>query len=220
MILNMGGGGGTGGAVAAISVTYPSGATCTCTKGAKTLTAKDTSGKYLFIVPETGTWTITSGSKTTTVTVSDGNVYTVNLANPTYIPTAFTARAVGVEGTSARAPTISSSGISLSASGMWSSGIATIGPVDLSSRSKIQVDGTWHCTGITGQIIWLCVWSSIGSVATQNILKSVTYSGLTPQAIPELDISNLTQTSAYVGFILSCDSGITCNVDFTEMVLS
>lgn len=51
---------------AVIGVTYPSGATCTCTNGSTTLTAKDTSGKEMFIIPSAGTWTVTatSGSKT------------------------------------------------------------------------------------------------------------------------------------------------------------
>ena len=39
---------------AVIGVTYPSGATCTCTNGSKTLTAKDTSGKAIFVIPSGG----------------------------------------------------------------------------------------------------------------------------------------------------------------------
>lgn len=50
--------GGMGKAFAAISVTYPVGSVCTCTKGTKTFTAKDTSGSYLFLIPEAGTWTV------------------------------------------------------------------------------------------------------------------------------------------------------------------
>lgn len=45
---------------AVIGVTYPSGSVCTCTKGSKTLTAKDTSGKAIFVIPEAGTWTVTA----------------------------------------------------------------------------------------------------------------------------------------------------------------
>jgi hypothetical protein len=50
---------------AVIGVTYPTGSTCTCTDGVKTLTAKDTTGKALFVIPSAGTWTVTavSGSK-------------------------------------------------------------------------------------------------------------------------------------------------------------
>lgn len=69
---------------AIIGVTYPSGSTCTCTNGSKTLTAKDTSGKALFVIPSAGTWTVTavSGSKSTSKTVSitaEGQVETVAL---------------------------------------------------------------------------------------------------------------------------------------------
>ncbi len=61
--------GGGGKAVAAIGVTYPVGSTCTCTKGSRTLRAKDTSGKYLFLVPGTGAWDITATDGENTVTV-------------------------------------------------------------------------------------------------------------------------------------------------------
>ena len=70
---------------AVIGVTYPSGSTCTCTNGNKTLTAKDTSGKAIFVIPSAGTWTVkaVSGSKSTSKTVSitaEGQVATVTLA--------------------------------------------------------------------------------------------------------------------------------------------
>lgn len=69
---------------AVIGVTYPTGSTCTCTDGVKTLTAKDTTGKALFVIPTAGTWTVTavSGSKSTSKTVSitaEGQVETVTL---------------------------------------------------------------------------------------------------------------------------------------------
>ena len=69
---------------AVIGVTYPSGSTCTCTNGSKTLTAKDTSGKALFVIPSAGTWTVkaVSGSKSTSKTVSitaEGQVESVTL---------------------------------------------------------------------------------------------------------------------------------------------
>ncbi len=69
---------------AVIGVTYPSGSVCTCTNGTLTLTAKDTSGKALFVIPSAGTWTVTavSGSKSTSKTVSinaEGQAETVTL---------------------------------------------------------------------------------------------------------------------------------------------
>lgn len=75
-------GGGTPYAV--IGVTYPSGSVCTCTNGSKTLTAKDTSGKAIFVIPSAGTWTVTavSGSKSKSKAVSitaEGQVEVVAL---------------------------------------------------------------------------------------------------------------------------------------------
>lgn len=69
---------------AVIGATYPSGSTCTCTNGSKKLTAKDTSGQALFVIPSTGTWTVTctNGTDTASEAVSitaDGQTKTVNL---------------------------------------------------------------------------------------------------------------------------------------------
>lgn len=70
---------------AIISVTYPSGSTCTCTNGSMILTAKDTSGKALFVIPEAGTWTVksvkgnNSASKTVSIT-AEGQVEAVTLS--------------------------------------------------------------------------------------------------------------------------------------------
>ena len=69
---------------AVIGVTYPSGSTVTCTNGSKTLKAKDTSGKALFVIPSAGTWTVKAvkGSQSTSKAVSitaEGQVATVTL---------------------------------------------------------------------------------------------------------------------------------------------
>ena len=71
---------------AIISVTYPSGSTCTCTNGSMILTAKDTSGKALFVIPEAGTWTVKAvkGSQSVSKAVSittEGQVATVTLSH-------------------------------------------------------------------------------------------------------------------------------------------
>lgn len=51
---------------ASIVVTYPEGSTCTCSDGATTLTAPDTSGSHTFVVSNAGTWTVscTDGDST------------------------------------------------------------------------------------------------------------------------------------------------------------
>ena len=76
-------GGGTPYAV--IGVTYPSGSVCTCTNGTLTLTAKDTSGKAIFVIPSAGTWTVKavkgsqSASKAVSIT-AEGQIATVTLS--------------------------------------------------------------------------------------------------------------------------------------------
>lgn len=75
--------GGGGKLFSVIAVTYPEGSVCTCSDGAKTLKAKDTSGKALFNVT-VGEWTVTAtdGSSTTSQAVSiteEGQVESVTL---------------------------------------------------------------------------------------------------------------------------------------------
>ena len=81
----MGNGSITSKVYAVIGVTYPSGSTCTCTNGSKTLTANDTTGKALFVIPAAGTWTVKAvkGSQSACKAVSitaEGQVATVTLA--------------------------------------------------------------------------------------------------------------------------------------------
>lgn len=75
---------------AVIGVTYPSGSTVTCTNGSKTLKAKDTSGKVLFVIPYAGTWTVKAvkGSQSKSVAVkitTEGQVATVKLVYQLHI---------------------------------------------------------------------------------------------------------------------------------------
>lgn len=82
MIIPLGGGGSK--VVASIVVTYPAGSTCTCTLGSKVLTAKDTSGKWVFGLPSIGDWVVNavkgsqSASKAVSIT-AEGQVETVTL---------------------------------------------------------------------------------------------------------------------------------------------
>ena len=82
--------GGAGKPYAVIGVTYPSGSTCTCTNGSKTLKAKDTTGKAIFVIPSAGTWTVTavSGSQSASKAVSitaERQIATVTLTYRLYI---------------------------------------------------------------------------------------------------------------------------------------
>lgn len=82
MIIPLGGGGSK--VVASIVVTYPAGSTLTCTLGSKVLTAKDTSGKWVFGLPSTGNWVVKavkdSESKSATVEITaEGQSVSVEL---------------------------------------------------------------------------------------------------------------------------------------------
>ena len=88
MIIPLGGGGCR--VVATIVVNYPAGSTLTCTLGSKVLTAKDTSGKWVFGLPSTGNWVVKavkdSKSKSATVNITaEGQTKTVELAYELYI---------------------------------------------------------------------------------------------------------------------------------------
>ena len=75
--------------IAVISVTYPSGSTCTCTKGNVTLTAEDTGGKYNFLVSDFGSWTIScnDGSESASKTIIISQYAQVEEAQLKYLPT-------------------------------------------------------------------------------------------------------------------------------------
>lgn len=75
-----------------IVVNYPVGSVCTCSKGSRTMKAKDTSGVYVFAIPEAGSWTVSASStahptpatKTVSIT-SYGQSVGVTLAYTKYL---------------------------------------------------------------------------------------------------------------------------------------
>lgn len=87
MIIPLGGGSKV---VASIVVSYPAGSTCTCTLGSKVLTAKDTSGKWVFGLPSIGDWVVKavkgsqSASKAVSIT-AEGQAETVTLMFKLYL---------------------------------------------------------------------------------------------------------------------------------------
>ena len=68
---------------ATISVTYPAGSTCTCSKDGKVLTAPDTSGRYDFVVDSAGDWTVActdgAGKQDTKIANISSNGQTVSV---------------------------------------------------------------------------------------------------------------------------------------------
>ena len=75
---------------ATINITYPAGSTCTCSDGTTTLSAPDTSGTWACIVPNAGTWTVSStdGDKSKSADVvitTDGQTESVTLLYITHL---------------------------------------------------------------------------------------------------------------------------------------
>ena len=75
---------------ATINITYPAGSTCTCSDGTTTLSAPDTSGTWTCIVPNAGTWTVSStdGDKSKSADVvitADGQIESITLLYITYL---------------------------------------------------------------------------------------------------------------------------------------
>lgn len=140
---------------AAISVTYPAGSVCTCTKGTKSYTAKNTSGLALFAVPDTGDWTVscTDGTDTAskTVTISaEGQAKIIELNYKDYLLNgetqtyAFTAHAQAVN---KNAPTgaigsVASDSNGTTLTGSWNGVWATDKVIDLTEFDTLVFDVT------------------------------------------------------------------------------
>lgn len=137
-------------AYAVISVTYPAGSTCTASKsGEATLTAPDTSGSWLCVVPSGGEWVLsaTNGTVTATdtVTVEKGNTYSIELIYALYLFKSGEGALVPfttVTQSSRSNVTISNSSITLSKSGSGDYGcfVRTTDLLDLSKFSTLIVE--------------------------------------------------------------------------------
>ena len=168
---------------AVIGVTYPSGSTVTCTNGSKTLTAKDTTGKAMFVIPYAGTWTVKavkgSKSKSTAVKITtQGQFKTVTLAYERYIFKKGQGAIVplSVDKEVNGQATIGTDKITLSKSNNSSCGVGvyTTSKQDLSQYTTLYAD-----VEMTSQIdtleCYLCVKSTAGrlynnGMGTANIL--------------------------------------------------
>ena len=143
MIIPLGGGGSK--VVASIVVSYPAGSTCTCTLGSKVLTAKDTSGKWVFGLPSIGDWIIkaTDGTNTISKTVSittTGQEETVALIYKYYIFKSGTGLKSGLkinDGT----PTVNTTSISWTGDANSGGSVFYISPgIPLADYSILKID--------------------------------------------------------------------------------
>ena len=218
---------GIGKIYAVIGVTYPSGSTCTCTNGSKTLTAKNTSGKAIFVIPSTGTWTVkaVSGSKSTSKTVSitaEGQVETVTLIFELYIFKNGSGLTSGysiksIINSTISAPTVSSDRISWSGDSS-SGGISMyITPaVSLNNYTKLCFDfecsynyggnygmgfGVGKDAGASTRIDWTQWTAKVTSTAQGTIARNTV----------QCDISKLTD-SEYIKVVGSYSAGKIYNI--------
>ena len=196
---------------AAIAVTFPAGATCTCSNGTKTLTASSADGIYIFAIPEIGSWTVKAelgGSAETTVSITEeGQVESVTLAFTPAILLLFDGGDISSEtggwnydGRETEPLIGSSVGLDIdsSISGAWveeSWVLATSNAIDMSGYSKL-------CANISGLDVqgeedaaWLCVVDSIAWNASLSAGQLIDSNGKVT-----VDISNV--SSGHVGLKL------------------
>lgn len=138
---------------ATISVTYPAGSTCTCSNGADTLTAPNTTGSYTFTVPRTGTWTVksTNGVDTAQQAVSitaNGQSTSVTLS---YKPTASTSPKSGVNYT----PGIS--GLTAEKMSLYAEAISRNSAITNTTSTVYIDDGASHYKISTGDKISIAI---------------------------------------------------------------
>jgi hypothetical protein len=138
---------------ATISVTYPAGSTCTCSNGADTLTAPNTTGSYTFTVPRTGTWTVksTNGVDTAQQAVSitaNGQSTSVTLS---YKPTASTSPKSGVNYT----PGIS--GLTAEKMSLYGEAISRNSAITNTTSTVYIDDGASHYKISTGDKISIAI---------------------------------------------------------------
>lgn len=197
--------GGAGKLYAVIGVTYPAGSTCTCTNGSKTLKAKDTSGKWVFGLPTTGSWVVKAvkDSKSTSKAVkitAEGQVEMVTLNYASYLFNKGKVSGIDWEVVDLKQNYASVSiGTTIQGSTTGVGGDTYQG-WSVSSTTKINVAGyTKLCanvTSITPNGLFLGINTSAKVEAGYRGLQA--YSNITQKGKVSVDISSI-NTSGYIG---------------------
>ena len=218
MIIPLGGGGSK--VVASIVVTYPAGSTLTCTLGSKVLTAKDTSGKWVFGLPSTGNWVVKavkdSKSKSATVEITaQGQVENVTLTYMLYIFKSGSGLTAGysVEGSGGN---VSKNSISWSGSSSDGGISVYIKPaVVLKDYTKLCVDFecSYNWGGDYGMGFGVGRDAASGSMITNTSWTAKVTNGANPIArnTAQCDISKLTD-SEYIKIVGSYSAGKVYNI--------
>lgn len=218
MIIPLGGGGSK--VVASIVVTYPAGSTLTCTLGSKVLTAKDTSGKWVFGLPSTGNWVVKavkdSKSKSATVEITaKGQVKTVELVYQLYI---FKSGSGLTSGYSKKGSggTVSNANISWSGDANGGGISMYITPaVALNNYTKLCFDFecSYNWGGDYGMALGVGKDAATGSMITNTSWTAKVKNGANPIArnTAQCDISKLTD-SEYIKVVGSYSAGKIYNI--------
>lgn len=216
MIIPLGGGGSK--VVASIVVTYPAGSTLTCTLGSKVLTAKDTSGKWVFGLPSTGNWVVKavkdSKQKSATVGITaQGQVKTVELMYELYI---FKSGSGLTSGYSVNDGDVSNANISWSGDANGGGISMYITPaVALSGYTKLYFDFecSYNWGGDYGMALGVGKDAATGSMITNTNWTAKVKNGANPIArnTVQCDISKLTD-SEYIKVVGSYSAGKVYNI--------
>lgn len=158
---------------ATINITYPAGSTCTCSDGTTTLSAPDTSGTWTCIVPNAGTWTVTStdGDKSKSADVvitTDGQTESVTLLYITYLfkdGETYDSLTGGWQGT----VNTEKQALQLTASAGKTASVWTQNKVDLTDYSSVSVKTDSNVFIGLRIIIASAIGSTSGQVATAQI---------------------------------------------------
>lgn len=166
---------------ATINITYPAGSTCTCSDGTTTLSAPDTSGTWACIVPNAGTWTVTStsgaetDSKAVTIT-TDGQSTSVELSYALFLfkPNAPSDIIAGEWEMPANSTVTAEAELTVKSGNNFN------GDRNISARTKGQIDLTEYstlqatCKASGGSRTKLEVYSGSSAVASTSIGSDLT----------------------------------------------
>ena len=185
---------------AIISVTYPEGSTCTCSKDEKTLTLSDTEGEGFFLIPEEGIWKVfvTDGENNAEQDIEiieRGQIEELSLGynlvlikDGAYVGDFVFESAVG--GVS---PTIADgTGLKNLLTGAGGGGYITL--PDISSYNTLYIDAAIQCTD------WACM-----AISTDN--KHYAYGGMSTNAPVFKSISSSAVATTYTLDISSLPAG-------------
>lgn len=200
---------------ATINITYPAGSTCTCSDGTTTLSAPDTSGTWVCIVPNAGTWTAaaTDGEKNASETVSintDGQIASIELsyrallyqAGDTSDKWQYESMYINTSYKKATAPTVNVESDSMMITQpTYVNCCAYVynREIDMTTLNTLRFDGELS-TAMTNftDAACLCIWTSLGTYVTDNRVAYINFKTASPK---QIDVSALTGMHR-VGFFL------------------